>query len=498
MDGFSQATLQSQTQKQSQKQVQKLSQMQIQALQFLSLNTQDLKQEIYKALNENPALEIVQKKSSNDSLQNSVYDMSFEPKDKYLSDEGNLKFGSSYDSDRLQQTLEAQEDSSETLQSHLLHQLNASKISEFEYEISKKLIYNLDKNGFYGSQLAPETFLPSRTKENFEILEKCISRIQRMDPVGTCCKTPEESLFVQAKCDVNCPPLAIFILDGHLEFINPPEPQTVYQKLKNFQKEYHKKLFSSKLLLDKLSYDVHDVEKSINYILRLNLHPAQGYIKDTLSNFEQPDIVLKVEKKTGYRTEDNFANGIVCGDDNCHFQIKYSCGDLPELQISPDFSFDTENVQKALSLINNLRYRESTIVLQGCAIVKAQKDFFLYGTGHLHTFTRRQLASELRIHESTVSRTSSNKNSKYMQTDWGLFPLSYFFTSGVKTFDGQHEVSSEKIVSIIEQILKENKGVKISDSNLTRILNEKGIKIARRTVSKYRLRSGIKNSYNRD
>ena len=484
MQTFSQKALQSQ--KQKQKQIQKLSQVQIQALKLLSLNTQDVKQEIYKALSENPALEIDTKSQITKTADNSTQDFDFTPINRTTST-----------ADKLQQTLEAQEDTFETLQSHLMHQLNATKLTEAEYDLSKKLIYNLDKNGFYGSMLAPESFLPSRTKENFQMLENCLERIQKMDPVGTCCKTPEESLFVQAKFDKVCPPLALFILDGHLELINPPEAEVVYEKLKHFQKEYHQKLFASPLVLDTIPYTVDDVKMALKYILHLNLHPAQGYTKDTLSNFEQPDVVLIVEKKTGYKNEDDFASGIVCGDKNCYFQVKYACGDLPALRISPEFSFDTENVQKALLLINNLRYRESTIILQGCAIVKAQKDFFLYGKGNLHTFTHRQLAGELNIHESTVSRTASNKNSKYMQTDWGLFPLSYFFTSGVKTADGLEDVSSEKIVNIIEQVLKENEGIALSDLKLTQILNERGIKIARRTVSKYRLRSGIKNSYKR-
>ena len=474
---------QNQTQKQSQKQIQKLSQVQIQALNILAMNSFELKQEIAKALSENPALEISKKQESR-------------TKEK-ITDYG--KYGNFNDADKFQQLLEAQADNSETLQSHLMHQLNSMKLSSFEHEISQKLIYNLDENGFYGSMIAPESFLPSRTEKNFQILKKCIERIQRMDPVGICCKSPEESLYVQAKQDEKAPKLALFILDGHLELLNPPEKEKVFRKLKDFQTEYHKKMFGINLLLDSIEYNLESVQQAIDYILHLNVRPAQGYVKDTISNFEQPDVVLIVEKKSGGISADSFENGIVCGDENFHFQVKYGSGDLPELQICKDFSFDSENVQKALIFIQNLKFRESTIVLQGCAIVKAQLDFFLHGEGHLLPLTHRQIAIQLQIHESTVSRMASKKSNRFIQTEWGLLPVSYFFLSGVSSVDGKQKVSSQQVIHVIKNILaeREGSGESISDLQLANLLLEKGIKIARRTVSKYRALAGIENSYKR-
>ena len=189
----------------------------------------------------------------------------------------------------------------------------------------------------------------------------------------------------------------------------------------------------------------------------------------------------------------------MCGDENFHFQVKYGSGDLPEFQICKDFSFDSENVQKALIFIQNLKFRESTIVLQGCAIVKAQLDFFLHGEGHLLPLTHRQIAIQLQIHESTVSRMASKKSNRFIQTEWGLLPVSYFFLSGVSSVDGKQKVSSQQVIHIIKNILaeREGSGKSISDLQLANLLLEKGIKIARRTVSKYRALAGIENSYKR-
>ena len=335
---------QTQSQNQTQKQVQRLSHLQIQALNMLSMSTEDLKDYVYKAVNENPALEIVKKKNLKKDYQNSALYQQ--------------------DPDVYQKSLESTEDKNETLQSHLIHQLRSMNLTKDEIELSEKLIYNLDENGFYGSMLAPESLLnKTRPVQNKDMLERCIQRIQAMDPVGTCCKSPEESLFVQAKLKDNCPPLALFILDGNIELLNPPEPLKVYQKLVNYQKEYHSKKFASEILLDKIKYDEYDTEDAIDFILHLNLHPAQGFTKDTNSNFENPDIILKVEKLPGSIVQSDYDRGLVMGDLNYHFQVKYASGQLPELKISQEFSIDRTNVQKALELIESLAFRESTIVL---------------------------------------------------------------------------------------------------------------------------------------
>ena len=195
--------------------------------------------------------------------------------------------------------------------------------------------------------------------------------------------------------------------------------------------------------------------------------------------------------------DDDYSRGIVSLDSDYHFQIKYATGALPEIRIAPEFKMDKENVAKAQTLINSLHFRESSIVMQGCAIVRAQKIFFQKGPGHLKVLTRRQIAAELGIHESTVSRMSARNSSKYIQTDWGLFPASYFFTSGVKSRDGSKKISSDRIKQKMQTILNEPGNANLSDRQLCELLNQKGARIARRTVAKYRSQLGLKNSFKR-
>lgn len=467
--------------RQQQKQIQRLSQVQITALNYLAMGNETLREEIYREVSNNPALEIIHEPSPEFTRGTESYSRS----------------GTREDSDRFQQILENQEDYSETLQEHLLHQLNSMKISDEELELSTRLIYNLDKNGFYGSMLSPETFLPKKNPAaEQELLERCLKIVQSLDPVGTCCKTPEESLLVQAQLSENPDPLALFILDGHIDFLDPPEPAKISRKLNDFKEAWHKKAFAASTVLDTVPLNEQTASAALSFILSLNPHPAQGYNSVAGMDAGRPDVVLIVTKEEG-SAEDDYSHGIVSLNSDFHFQIKYATGALPEIRISPEFKMDKENVARAQALINSLQFRESTMVMQGCAIVRAQKNFFLKGPGHLKVLTRRQIARELQIHESTVSRMSAKNGSKYIQTEWGLFPASYFFTSGVKNSDGSKKISSERIKQKMKVILSRPENEGMSDQQLCELLNEKGAKIARRTVAKYRAQLGLKNSYKR-
>ncbi len=457
---------QAQRQTQAQKQIQKMSQVQIQTMNYLAMTNRDLRQEIYKMAAENPAIEIVSDSKKKEEASNAN-----------------------------QLAIEAQADRGESLQQHLMAQLDLMKIPRDQYEVCQKLIYNLDENGCYGSSLAPETLLDkSRPAQNKKLLDLCLDLIQRMDPIGTCCRTLEESLFVQARISGDAPPLALFILDGHLELLSPPQADRVLKKVLEFQKNWHSKKFAPEIILDKIPLDENAAEEAIKYILKLNPRPAAEYFSDTSqADFFRPDVVITVERVPGPLSSDNFENGIVAGDSSCHFQVKYASGDLPQISLARNMNFDKSLVQQAQVFIQQLQYRESTLALQGCAIVAAQKDFFIHGPGNLAPLTRRQIASQLKIHESTVSRMSGKKSNRYIQTEWGLFPAEYFFVSGVKTSTGS-KASAEKIKKLISDMITAS-STPLSDQTLTQKLNKEGIKISRRTVNKYRNQLGIENSY---
>ena len=471
-----------QSQRQAQKQIQKMSQVQIQAVNFLVMTNRDLREEIYKTVAENPALEIVAEPKKLNSQKDERYS-------------ARTSASATQSSDANQQALEAMENRGETLQQHLMDQLNLMKLLPDEYELSQKLIYNLDANGCYGSMLAPETLLDrSRPLQTKQMLNRCIERIQKMDPVGTCCRTLEESLFVQAKIAGDAPPLALFILDGHLELLNPPQPERVLKHLKEYLKEWHSKKFAPKIVLDEIELNEEAAADAIKYITSLNPRPAGEYISDTSqTDFLQPDIILCVEKKQGSVPADDFEKGIVTGGSDFHFQIKYANGELPEVQIAPDYSFDAKSVQKAKEFLHLLKYRQTSVVLLGCAIVSSQKDFFINGRGNLIPLTRRKIAEQIGVHESTVSRMTARKSNRRIDVMGELYPASYFFVSAPSI--GSGTVMSSEAIKVRISELVEASSVPLSDEKITKLLNEQGIQISRRTVNKYRNQLGLDNSY---
>lgn len=480
----------SHTQRQTHSLSQKISMRQIHALNMLRMSNKDLAEEIQKLLDENPALEIAPSKK---------------------------EYKRTISSDSLQSALENTEARTESLQEHLLHQINAMNLSTEENYLCRQLIYNLDKNGCYGSMIAPQTFLDKTNPLHTpELLKKCIQTIQKLDPVGTCCKTLEESLYIQAQLTENPPTLALFILNGNLDFLNPPQISVIQKKLIKYRQNWHKKSFAPQIILDDLPLSEEEITETINFIRTLNPRPAQGFSHDTSSEFSEPDIVLIIEKKEGFIAQDNYENGLIATQENYHFQIKYTSGLIPDIRISKKFEnvFNTQNdatntpntetnnelynksLTEAKNLISNLQFRESTIVLQGCAIVKNQLDFFINGPGHIKPLTHKQIAEQLQINESTVSRVANKNNSKFFQTPWGILPASYFFSSGIQNSNNQ-KTSAEEIKTKIEKLISQKQQKNLSDSDITKLLNEEGILISRRTVAKYRSQLGLQNSYTR-
>jgi len=483
MAGQSLSQVTSQKQTASQKQIQHMSQKQIQAVRFLTLSSRDLREEIYKEVEENPALEIVE-----DISVNSNYDG--------LSSNFSAGAGSGMTADDYQRALENEEDNTETLQEHLLFQLNSMNIPEDVTAFCTQLIYNLDENGCFSSGLKPETFLDrTNPRHDQKFIEKCIDLVQRLDPVGCCAKNPEDSLLVQARILDPDQTLAIFLLDGHLDMLNPPEPSRVLKKIKEFQKIWHSKAFASPLPIDGLKIDEQEVEEAVHFILSLNPHPTANFTNDsTKAGIQNADIALIVKRREDSIATDDFEKGLVRIDDNSFFEVKTPGDYLPKLRIVPLFQkksdkpevqeFREKYLNKAADFLGNLQFRESTIILQGCQIVSEQKEFFLKGPGNLKPLTRRQIAQKIGVHESTVSRATSRRHQRFIQTEFGIFPMSYFFQSGVS-----QEYSADTVKHLIKQIEDENEkagGKKLSDQKVCDRLNEHGVHIARRTVNKYR------------
>lgn len=469
-------------QRQIQSQIQIMSQKQIQALKLLAMNSKDLTEEIYKAAEENPALVIIKDKTNWDGTKVSSATASGEEA-----------------SENFQAALEAKADERESLQEHLLSQLNAMRLGATEKTLCEKLIYNLDAKGFY--ILAPISLLDKKDKlQTPGLLEKCIGIVRQLEPCGVCVINTEESLLVQAEQKENAPLLAIFILDGNLKFLDPPRPEKVLQKIQEYFLE-QKKLFANSQNEKYLNLNptIQDVEKAINFIRTLDPFPARNFSTKEI-HFISPDIY--VEKIQEGFQENQIENHIVTnGKDS--WNVRLAKDNFPQISINPEFlklaknnaknssSIKTE-IKKAKDFLDTLEFRQSTLLKACIEIVRIQTDFFLHGQGNLIPLKQQDIADKLKVHETTISRMA---NSKFLQCEWGLFDIKYFFTNAASK--NNKTISQDKAMAELKKILTSSAGKKMSDQKLSEELAKSGIKIARRTVAKYRSRLSIDSSYNR-
>lgn len=461
-------------QRQLQSQIQTLSQKQIHALKVLSLGTAELNELVEKNLQENPALVLSQKK-----------------KFPYLDSvhTGRSSVSGEIESEKFQKVLEAQADTRETLQSHLLGQLNFLNLSDTEHDLCETLIYNLDSKGHH--YVSPASLL--KRGQSSGLLDKCISIVQQLEPEGCCVKDLEESLLVQARLKPHPDKIALFILDGHFDFLDPFREERIYSKIKDYIGR-QKKMFGStddySSLLDILS--VESVRQAMAFIHGLDPFPAKEFGVDE-NHGVKPDVIIEVLPDDYEVT----LNDEIISAGAFKLRLSYVSDNFSSIQLNQELMELTsksaeisENIRKARDFIDAIAYRQRTMKGAISIVARIQSDFFVHGPGHLVPLKLQDIADELGIHETTVSRIS---NSKYIQCEWGVFSLKYFFTNAVSKKSS--DISRDMVMVEIKRIVSENK--KISDQKIADLLGEKKIHVSRRTVAKYRGLLNIDSSYGR-
>lgn len=506
----------SQTQKQTQVQTQKLNQQQLLSVKMLAMSSSDLRREIYDTVAKNPALVI-----SNDSTQEGIKDVRIPDKSYSNIKVSSVSKAAQLASDNFQSALESSPDTRETLCDHLEHQFMSVNHSEAEEKIGLALIHNLDDKGFH--ILDPYSLLDKKDhRQTGTLLEKTMDYIRQLDPVGTCCKNFEESLFVQAKIRSDAPPAALFILDGHFDFLNPPQPLKIQKKIKDYILSHSPQSITSQITPPKTIgsfqsevpplYTEEEIAQAIEYIKKLDPFPARDF-SPSENAYIVPDVYVEKDSATG------------------KFVVRVNDEVLPAVEISKDFyelsldrsrvtkstekterkrsehRFVMDSVRQAKEFIENLEFRRKTLLTACQYIVGIQSDFFEKGRMFLKPLRQKEIAALLGVHEATVSRMA---NEKYLRCSQGLFKISFFFSNAVGSLEN-HQSDSKKSLSqlipsskegvqfVLKQILEEHKNdtKPLSDQKLAALLLQQGIKIARRTVAKYRSQLNIDSSYTR-
>ena len=470
------------TQVQKQVQVQTMSQRQIQSLEILSLGSDELRERIFREADKNPALEILSDPLESDPTARGEDKPRSNALDRYAS----VTAAGTEASDNFQAIIEAAPDEKESLQDHLLSELSMINFDDNgeTFEICSLIVGNLDSHGHH--ILAPESLSPDFLDEKKrEKLYKCLGIVQNLDPVGCAVKNVWESLLVQARANGCSNDALIFLLDGHADMLNPPKADKILKKISLYREGILSLFGLPPSEMEKLertkSYTEADITEALSFMKTLDPNPASAF-SSSPAVYIQPDV--RVEKA-------------VDDDKNEFFKISLCRGNLPEAAITSDLKDDSkfakDAIREARAFLNEIAFRESTLLSAVGEIVKVQGEFFKKGPRYLAPLRQKDVAKAVGVHETTISRMATRK---YLQCEWGLFEIGYFFTNQAGSSEG---TSQEGAKREIEEILKAHKDDKkpLSDQKIADILSERGIKIARRTVAKYRAALNISSSYDR-
>ncbi len=445
---------------------QKLNPRMLQSIKILAMPVAELTEEIRSELELNPALEVLEDRTEI-SLESYADDKSARETDTWEDENADFSYSSSgSDEDSQRKFLEGAISLPETLQEHLLAQLHVIPLSPAERELGERLIQNLDDNGFH---LTPPSELRGPCSE--EELASMLDLIRSLDPNGTCTADYRESLLVQAAKDPEAPRGTVETLSGFFESLE-----------KGRHAEIRKALGIREAQFDKV----------LAYIKTLSPFPGRVFSTEK-TRYVVPDIAIRIE--------------------NDEFIIELNDEIIPVLGINPFFSelsakkgeeagkgtvsFVKENIDKAKFFIGSIQQRNATLLKVARAIAKYQARFFMEGPRAMQPLTLKDIADEVGVHETTVSRIA---NGKYLQTEWGIMELRRFFTNPVaSTASGTEQHSKESVKATLREILEDETGEAraLSDRELVDRLAERGIKIARRTVAKYRGELDMDSSFSR-
>lgn len=351
-----------------------------------------------------------------------------------------------------------------TLNDHLSWQLSLSSVDDDVRRVATEIIGNLDDDGYLHSSREE---LADGTQVSPDVVEQALVLVREFDPAGVACYDLQECLLLQLERLEMADSLAAVILRDYIEELEGRKYPVIAKALK---------------------LPLEEVLTASKVIAGLDPRPGRVYNQEEIQ-YITPDIfVRKVGEEYVVMLNDE---GLPNLRINSFYRNALSNVDSVDKQAG---DYIQEKMRSAVWLIKSIHQRQRTIFKVTTSIVKFQRDFFDYGIEHLKPLVLRDVAEDIEMHESTVSRVTTNK---YVQTPQGLFELKFFFNSGISTAFGD-SVASESVKSRIRDIIaQENVKKPFSDQKIVNLLAEQDIKIARRTVTKYREMLGIGSSTER-
>jgi RNA polymerase sigma-54 factor len=444
-----------------------------QAIKLLQLSRLELQDVVRQELEENPLLEeVAELEESKETEQLELSEKEVEPEasvtefqevtageetremdwDSYL-DGYNYTAGEQYYDDEERPSFENLLTKKSTLVDHLMWQLSLTKLTDEEMKVGTEIIGNIDEDGYYRASFAD---VASACEVDQPIVETVLRRIQDFDPLGVGARDLQECLLIQTRALGMGGSLVEALLTDHLKDL-----------------EVRKYKQAAKVL----GVDINDILAATKIIAGLDPKPGRLFGQEDVQYISADIFVYKVGEEYV----------VVLNDEG-----------LPNLRINPLYAgegktgttadpkaeeYINDKMRAAMWLIKSIQQRQRTVYKVSKSLVKFQRDFLDRGIEYLKPLVLRDIAEDIGMHESTISRVTTNK---YMQTPQGLYELKYFFNSGISTGGGDF-IASESVKSKIKEIVEaEDQRKPYSDQRLAELLLAHNINIARRTVTKYR------------
>ncbi len=467
----------------SQKLLQKLSPQQIQFIKLLQLNTQDFEQRVEQELIENPAMETgkeaddadfaaenTREKEETDTTEDTYDDKDLFDIDDYIGSDDSDSFRLYEESGGDEERKDLPIAGNSTFREQLLEQIQANIHSEHEDVLAKQLIGSIEEDGYLRRPLGAivnDLAFSNNVMTDVEELEKMLHKIQSLEPAGIAARNLQECLLLQLnRKNKEIHPevtLALRIINNHFD---------------DFTKKHYEKM------MRQLKVDSAELKEAIELITKLNPKPGDSGT-NAKTQYIVPDfIIVDNNGKLGVALNGRNAPDLRVSKSYLETLKSYDKNKTKNKQIKETVQFIKQKLDGAKWFIDSIKQRQNTLLLTMNAILEYQYDYFLTGDEtKLKPMILKDIADEVNLDVSTISRVA---NSKYVQTDFGIISLKFFFSEGITTEDGE-EVSNREVKKILQDAIdNENKQKPLPDEKLMEILKEKGYHIARRTVAKYR------------
>lgn len=467
-----------------------------QAIRLLQLSTLDLQNEIQEALDSNPMLEMTEESPQDDKSkqkESSVEAVKTEPTEQQSQEaqaadnndfeadnewsqeipkdlpvdvswddvyQGNSSSGSAGNRDENDDNgFENRRGSTESLQDHLLWQLNLTQLSDIDHLIAMMIIDDVQDSGLLSTPIEDIYQNLAEQLEDLELdeVQAVLHRIQQFDPPGVAGQDLGDCLGIQLRqlpLETLGLDIAKQIVKDHIQLLGSRDYKTIMRKLRIKEDE---------------------LRDAVQLIQTLNPRPGDDIEEDN-TEYVIPDVfVKKINERWMVELNPEVAPKLRINSDYASM--------VKRADSSSDNTFLKDNLQEARWFLKSLQSRNETLLKVASAIVEKQQGFLDHGEEAMRPMVLHDIADVVEMHESTISRVTTNK---YMHTPQGIFELKYFFSSHVSTDTGG-ECSSTAIRAIIKKLISaENTKKPLSDSKITTLLAEQGIKVARRTIAKYR------------